>query len=143
MPSGYPTYAWTHDGVPIGGNDAFVLTEGDGLYAVTVDAGSGCILTEEYLLITTGVAEGRSAEMRFSVFPLPNNGVFTAVAEGLSGDAVWLRLLDVTGRVLMLRAEVPSGGALRTEVAVSVAPGTYVLQLVDGGRTHVLRLVIR
>ena len=41
VPSGYITYSWTLDGLPIAGNEAFIFFQGDGLYAVTVDAGNG------------------------------------------------------------------------------------------------------
>lgn len=141
VPSGY-NYTWTHDGLPIGGNDAFIFTEGDGLYAVTVDAGNGCLLQEEYLLITTAVGGDPGTAMRFAAFPVPNEGSFTVVAEGLSGPFVQLVLRDVAGRVLLTRNEATARGSLRADLAVSVAPGTYLLELVGGPTTRTLRIVI-
>ncbi|MEO8590573.1 MAG: PKD domain-containing protein [Flavobacteriales bacterium] len=142
VPSGYPAYAWTHDGIPIGGDDAFIFTEGDGLYVVIVDAGNGCVIEEDYLLITTGSADPGNSGSRFALFPVPNEGAFTVVAEGLRGPLVYLRITDMTGRILMQRAESTSQGALRADMEVALAQGSYVLQLLDGDHARTLRLVI-
>ncbi len=142
VPSGY-NYTWTHDGSPIGGNDAFVFTEGDGLYVVTVDAGNGCMIQEEYALLTTAVGGDPGTGMRVAAFPVPSSGSFTVVAEGLSSPAIQLVLRDVAGRGILTLNETAIRGSLRADISVSVAPGTYLLEMVDGPKTRVLRIAIR
>ena len=143
VPSGYITYSWTLDGLPIAGNEAFIFFQGDGLYAVTVDAGNGCTITDEYLHDTSGLEEVADDGSRLGVFPVPNDGNFTVVAEGLSTTTVSLDLLDMTGRVVHRQRSVAAQGTLREVVSIDVPSGAYVLRVTDGALVRVARFIIR
>lgn len=143
VPSGYTTYQWTLDGAPISGNDAFIFLQGDGTYSVTVDAGNGCIITDEYVHDTSGMDEVADSNERIAVFPVPNTGTFTIAAERLSEPTVQISVLDVSGRpVHETRASV-SSGRLRQEVVLSVPAGAYMIRVVDGHRVLIGRTIVR
>lgn len=143
VPSGYITYTWTLNGSPIAGNDPFVFLQGDGTYAVTVDAGNGCIITDEFIHDTSGLTDGTPEAVLVAVYPVPNDGQFSVVAEGLASAFVEMELLDMAGRSLHQQRWVVVAGRLNEAVSVSIPAGSYLLRLVDGQRTHVSRLIVR
>lgn len=142
VPSGYASYSWTHDSVPIAGNDPFIFTEGDGLYTVVVDAGNGCMIVEDYLLITTGVHRPGDHGGRMNVFPMPNSGRFSVVADGLVGTIVRLELADPTGRRILGWTEQVAGGMLRMDLETSAPAGPYQLTLRDERHTWTRWIII-
>jgi len=141
VPSGY-TYAWTHDSLPIGGNDAFIFTEGDGLYTVTVDAGNGCIIVEEYLMITTAVAQAAD-DTRIAVFPVPNDGSFTIAADGLVSTRMDIKLMDLSGRVVFKQRMDAPMHRMHGSLSLDLPAGPYVLRIDDGDVQHMRRVIIR
>jgi PKD repeat protein len=143
VPSGYVSYAWTFNGAPIGGNSAFVFLQGDGVYGVTVEAGNGCTLQLTYVHDTTGIDEPAAGAARLEAFPSPSNGRFTIVAEGLSGASADVLVLDMTGRAVWSRRAGLSQGALRMDVAVDAAPGTYLVRVLSGHGSITRRVLIR
>ena len=143
VPSGYIIYNWTLNGSAIAGNEAFIFLQGDGLYEVVVDAGNGCIIVDEFLWDTSGLAEAGVQGARVAVFPVPNNGAFTVVAQGLSGSWASLEIHDLTGRaVAKLRVGV-AGGTIREDVTIDVPPGAYVVRVTSGNQVLNSRIVIR
>lgn len=142
VPSGYINYAWTYNGVPIGGNDPFVFLQGDGTYGVVVDAGNGCIITLTYLHDTTGMEDLGSSVLRTEVFPNPSDGRFTLVAEGLRQPLVSLELMDAAGRVVWQEAAIAAQGRLRQEVSLALPGGAYSVRVTDGDIRRVVRIVL-
>lgn len=143
VPSGYLTYTWTLDGSPIGGNDAFVFLQGDGTYSVTVDAGNGCVIVDDYLHDTSGLEEVSASGAQLAVFPVPNDGNFTVVAEGLSTATSSFEILDLTGRVVHQQRSTHASTRLREAVSLDVPPGAYLVKITDGAVVRVARFIIR
>ncbi len=143
VPSGYVSYAWTLNGDPIGGNDAFVFLQGDGTYALTVDAGNGCILTAGFLHDTSGLNESMGGPAHLAVFPMPCDGAFTLVASGLRSTTATLELVGLTGRVLSEERHSVVAGRLNKRVEPAVPPGAYLLRVRDGDIFHIARVVVR
>lgn len=142
VPSGYTGYAWTHDGEPVGGNDPFLITLGDGLYTVTVTDVNGCMVTATFDLLTMGLGQPGPAA-RVAVFPVPNQGQFTVAAAGLSGTRASVQILDAVGR--SARAyEVPvAGGTLRLPVQEPLPPGIYTVRITSAGAHATARFLVR
>jgi hypothetical protein len=140
--SGYASYAWTYQGTAIGGNDAFVFTNGDGLYTVTVTDINGCVVVNEYLLSTLGVSAPSGTSVNLGLYPNPTAGAFTVVADGLGDGPVLLEVVDISGRVVHQRRESPGSGRLQVVLDLSLPPGSYVLQLQDGTGQRMARVVV-
>lgn len=142
VPSGYASYAWTYNGSPTGGNSAFVFLQGDGTYAVTVDAGNGCTIVLSFFWDTTGMAEHGPSDVRVGVYPVPNHGLFTLVGEGLGSPTIRILVFDAGGRVVHESIASVTQGRLREALALDVDPGTYVVRIVDDTGVHSIRTVI-
>lgn len=142
VPSSYSTYAWTYAGNPVGGNDPFLVTVGDGLYTVTVTDANGCVITASFNLITTGIGEHDAMNGSLAVFPVPNNGQFTVVASGLHGTRAEVRILDAVGRVVRGFEAPVMNGVLQTSVNETLPAGSYVLQVIHTGRPVSARFVV-
>ncbi len=143
VPSGYTSYAWTFNGAPIpNSNAAFIFVQGDGTYTVTVDAGNGCTVVAEIEVSTVGVQEVGQLSARMGLYPVPSDGRFTVVAEGLRGNAVDVRLLDMAGRVVQERREPIVQGRLLTVMLVDAAPGAYLVHVTDNEHTLVGQVVL-
>ena len=140
--SGYASYAWTYQGAAIGGNDAFVFTNGDGLYTVTVTDINGCVVVNDYLLSTLGVSAPSGTSVNLGLYPNPTAGAFTVVADGLGDGPVLLEVVDISGRVVHQRRESPGSGRLQVVLDLSLPPGSYVLQLQDGTGQRMARVVV-
>lgn len=143
VPSGYVSYAWTLDGSPIAGNEAFVFLQGDGAYAVSVDAGNGCIITDEFVWSTAGIDEEHVVGARIEVFPVPNDGNFTVVAEGLNGASVEVEVVDLSGRTVFQQRANTSAGRFREAIGLDVPAGAYLIRVVDGDLVRVARMVLK
>jgi hypothetical protein len=144
VPSGFASYAWSYEGAPVGGNDAFLFTQGDGLYTVSATDVNGCTVTDEFTLITTGVlSAGRTGAVRMEVFPVPNNGTFTVVGEGLTGSTAEVRVLDVAGRVVYAGGARVTNGTMRTALLLDLPSGAYAVQMADADRVGTVRMVVR
>lgn len=148
VPSGYITYAWTLNGSPIAGNEAFIFLQGDGTYTVTVDAGNGCIITDDFMWDTSGLEEIAEVGAYIAVYPVPNDGNFTLVAEGLTGSMVTasgakLDVIDMTGRSVHTQRLNIADGRVQAPISIDVPPGAYLVQLVSGETRLVCRAIVR
>ncbi|MBL0129330.1 MAG: T9SS type A sorting domain-containing protein [Flavobacteriales bacterium] len=143
VPSSYLAYAWTFNGSPLSGNDPFIFLQGDGTYTVTVDAGNGCIIVSSFVWSTVGIEEADSAVPRMELFPNPNDGAFTIVAEGVGSSGAYIELMDMTGRVIWQTRSNSNGGLVRVNATVHAVAGAYTVRLHDGDHIRTTRCIIR
>lgn len=142
VPNSFTTYAWTFNGAAIGGNEPFVFTPGDGTYGLTATDANGCVVTTTFVLNTVGIEE-QSSFFPLALYPNPNDGRFTVVAEGLDAGAVSLEVLDLSGRIVHQQRINTAQGRVNEPLALDMAPGTYVVRLFDGTHQHMARAVVR
>jgi PKD repeat protein len=144
VPAGYISYTWSLDGTPIpGAGDPFLIVSSDGVYSITVEAANDCILTASFDYSTVGIEQLESAGGGIMVYPIPNEGLFTVEAAGLIGTTAMLRILDLSGRSVYERQEALTAGRMKSAVVLNAAPGSYVVQVDDGTRSFVQRIVLR
>lgn len=143
VPGGYASYAWTYNGVPVGGNEQFLLLQGDGLYGVTVDAGNGCIIVLEFLHDMSGLNDPSTNAGTMGIFPNPTQGPFMVVAEGLEDPVVQVVVVDARGAVVHSQSAIVSGGAVRQPLDVPLTAGIHMVRLIGSEHTRVQKLVVR
>jgi hypothetical protein len=143
VPDDFDSYAWTLNGAPIGNDEPFVFAQGDGSYALTATNANGCSVTASYLLNTVGLEETATAPFPLALYPNPNDGRFTVVAEGLQGPVVQVDVIDLSGRTVHQWSATAASGRLRTDLTLDLVPGTYLLRLRSGDALGMSRLVVR
>lgn len=138
------TYAWTYNGEPLANSTAphAVFFEGSGTYTVTVTTTYGCAVTAT-LEVTVGIGETTPVAPTLALYPNPNDGRFTVVAEGLKEAVVQVEVIDLSGRTVHQWSAPAANGRLRTDLALDLAAGTYLLRLRSGDGLSVTRLVVR
>jgi len=65
------------------------------------------------------------------------------VAEGLKEAVVQVEVIDLSGRAVHQWSATATNGRLRKDLALDLAPGTYLLRLRSGDGLSVTRLVVR
>ncbi|HRQ83557.1 MAG TPA: PKD domain-containing protein [Flavobacteriales bacterium] len=143
VPSGFSSYTWTLQGNAVGGNDPFLVIQGNGLYTVTVTDVNGCTVTAAYDLTTMGIADMGGSSGGMTVFPVPNNGRFTVAGHGLVSPEVALQVLDVLGRPVESFVIPVVNGTMRRSLDLELPPGPYWLRAWDGGRPITARFAVR
>lgn len=144
VPSGFNSYIWSFGGTALpGGNGPSIQAGADGVYTVVVQAENGCELTATFDYSTVGIEEMEAAGGGMFAYPVPNNGQFTVEAVGLSGATAGLRVVDMEGRVVFERREPLVLGRLRSALLLDLAPGNYVVQVMDEERSFAQRIVVK
>jgi len=78
-------------------------------------------------------------EMKIKVMPNPSqNGFKLMVHSKISKDVVYLRIMDLNGRVIELQRIIP--GQMST-VGVKYKPGIYVAEFLQGNKRKMLKLI--
>jgi hypothetical protein len=142
---GLGTYSWTFQGSEVEGVvGPFLEILGGGNYAVTVTTEYGCVINASIVVVgSVGLELDPTTGPVWSVYPVPNDGQFIVEAAGLTGTMAQVRILDLSGRSIHERQEPVSSGRMRSAVLLHAAPGTYMVQVIDGARSLVQRIVLR
>lgn len=137
-------YQWYLNGASISGATAQTYTPTQsGDYHVVGTFPNGCELSSDTIAFTiTGLAELDLQDVR--VFPVPANDVLMIEHAGAPQGAALVRMLDLTGR-LVLEERWPAGMS-RTGVEVNqLSQGSYLIQVLDsrGARMGKARAVVQ
>ncbi len=80
----------------------------------------------------------------FSVYPNPNNGTFTVAFTALTEGSVQLRVVEMTGRMILEASYNALAGDNEVPVQLDeMAKGVYMLQLQQGTEVRTAKLVVR
>ncbi|HOZ40054.1 MAG TPA: T9SS type A sorting domain-containing protein [Flavobacteriales bacterium] len=123
VPNVFTSYAWSSNGMPIGGDQPFLIAPEDGTYTLTVTDANGCEVTVTYVLSTVGMAEVTGGRP-LPIFPNPNNGNFILTLPADLGPAQ-AHLLDASGRVV--QQYFLAGSTEQQELSTTAEAGTYLL----------------
>ncbi len=92
--------------------------------------------------LSTGIKSTPAHNM--DIYPNPNKGTFTLLANGISNGPVALAVVDAAGRTIMNDEGTAAGSKLSKQITLPAAtpPGIYYLKAVSQSNTTVLRLII-
>ncbi|MCB0795244.1 MAG: hypothetical protein KDB88_10960 [Flavobacteriales bacterium] len=139
----FDTYTWSLNGVPIvGGDDAFVLITGDGIYSVLASSSNGCSSLDSIAISTLGVHQKERDGARLIAYPNPGDGLFRVVPDETPPQDARFRVLDATGRRVM-EGPWPRGV---NELQVDLrgrSPGNYFLGVDLAGGPGSIRVVVQ
>ncbi len=132
------SYVWLFEGDTVPGITGPCAEVGNGEWTVICTNLFGCSAAASFTVVDVGMADRHGSVPTWSVFPVPNQGLFTVrgIGSGAAGP-LWLRVFDASGRTIF-EERVVSNGALFTHAMDlrGTAPGAYVLRISDGQNTN-------
>lgn len=138
--NGADTYVWTSNSNYVIGSSVYITPPaGQITYVVAgTELLTGCTSTASIshnVQACTGL-NTLSATGGISVYPNPNNGMFTIASN--NGDVKTIQVTDVTGRVLL--SEVSSDEAVNLSIN-GFADGVYYVKVQSAGKADVIKIV--
>jgi hypothetical protein len=132
---GYQSYTWNG----VNNNWNVFPAQQTGTYSVEVVDAANCTLTDNIVVTFDDCASiEENTAANFTVFPVPNNGIFTISMAG-QFTATAVEIVNMTGQVIY-DASVENGVS-QIEVKLNAAPGTYLVRLLSNeGKSE--RLII-
>lgn len=118
----------------------------DGIYTVKYTNSNQCRskdTTFEVSVMTLSLFEGTGEGASMSLYPNPNNGVFTLGFNGLDAQSLSVSIIDVNGRTVY-NNELGSLFGNREEVVAlkDVAPGFYTIKVELDGDTYQQKFIV-
>lgn len=133
------TYQWldcVQNNAPVNGATAAVFTAPqNGLYAVQVSE-NGCVVTSDCYVVSNTSVEEQGKTEKLNVYPNPSDGLVYVSAEQ---PLQKLRVLDITGKQLMLRTA--SGNSQQLDLSALPA-GIYLLEISTGSGQYTRRIIL-
>ncbi len=134
------TYSWT-------GSNGFSSNEEDlsglavGEYTLTVTDENGCEVITETQEVMVGLDEYLN-NVALSIYPNPNNGVFTLNIEGLNGEAVNFDVVDAIGKTVLSEQFNAVNASFQHQMDMSnLADGMYYLNIQLNGAVKSIKMV--
>ena len=115
-----------------------------GTYEVTYTIAGTCTNSSTFTLnlVTCSSVETLAAGQGYSLFPNPNQGQFTIKTLGQDHMAD-VQVIDVLGKVVYSRFELPMSSYGVQLQLPSLVPGTYFVRVIQGERAETLPLIIK
>lgn len=138
--TGALTYSWT-------GPNGFTSDQEDltgldiGEYELTVSDENGCEVATEAVSVFVGIGELLN-RVSLSVYPNPNNGMFTLNIEGLNGEAVNFDVVDAIGKTVASEQFNSVNASFQHQMDLSnLANGLYYLNIQLNGAVKSIKMV--
>jgi aldose sugar dehydrogenase len=129
-------YQWWHNGAPISGATGQQHTAtANGWYKVVVTGSNGCSGESDSVEVTSiaGVADMERADVALRLFPDPAKDQLTIEAMNLPRGITVVRVIDLSGKVVLDQQQMSSGGSLSRHLDISLLPsGAYLLEVQAG-----------
>jgi hypothetical protein len=114
----------------------------NGQFAVIVSDTSGCIDTSSCITVTSVGVEETVALNEMSVYPNPNNGLFTVSIPNADYNEMTIEVVSIDGKVIYSDKFSNVSGTFTNEIDMTnAANGTYFLRVTADGTTTVVKVV--
>jgi hypothetical protein len=138
---------WYFDSVLVTGqNGVSIPNLGNGVYYAKVyPAGFPLcgIVTAMDTLLPSGITETQSDVYNLSVYPNPNNGIFSVKVNVISQGTVSEKLTDILGRTAYENSLTNRSGEVKDQINVSgLAKGIYTLEVTTDKGKATKRVVV-
>lgn len=136
--SGFTSYLWSTSAT-----SQTINVTTNGLYHVTVTNASGCTDSDTIqVTFTTGIQNSNGSPSIISLFPNPNDGVFNLYISNLVADDVIINMMDMNGKIVMVRNSFEVNGEYSTSFDISeLGAGIYLMTITANGQTETLRII--
>jgi uncharacterized delta-60 repeat protein len=135
-------YQWYFNGNPIAGatGQSYTPTQNGNYYVVTTDVNGCSAFSSTYVMNDVGFAD-TAGDGNFTVYPNPNNGRFAVIySEAIHNGN--LSILTIEGKTVYSQT-VETGGSTTADLKLDLAPGVYLVKLVEeNGAVSTRRFII-
>ncbi len=138
------SYQWLLNGAPIEGaaEQTYTAVE-NGNYSVVVDAGNGCVVESEQIMVTVTDVPEHPCFQTLTISPNPTGAMLTVNASISFPESVYIRILDQTGREMHIESlGIVSGSLHHTFDIAHLRQGIYYLQLSVSDYFEIKRLAV-
>jgi hypothetical protein len=134
-------YAWSLNGVVVSGQTQNVLiATQSGTYRVAITDTNGCTSESDPLDVIINAIATLPQPTALELFPNPTTGELTVRVPAAIGNAIYLTIVDLLGRIIIEKADVVSTSPYECILHIpAVNRGTYVL-VVRSGRSQYIRM---
>lgn len=141
--NGPVSYQWSFQGqLVVGAAGSCFTPPGPGLIEVFVENEQGCSANAS--MLTTGAEETRASDgPTMHVHPVPNDGTFNIQLSGLETAYADLRIVDMAGRIIHSRNLGDLSGETTRPVALELASGPYLVELLWPQGRSIARFVVQ
>jgi hypothetical protein len=133
------TFDWDNDGTGDFDDPEDLTGLTAGTYTVVVMDGNGCAATTTVIVGSqVGLNEfGMNATM--SIYPNPNNGIFTVELTDMVSESLTLQVINVTGQIVF---EADASSKLVDVNISEFGNGTYTLRITDGTHNATEQIIV-
>ena len=146
-----PAYQWKRNGINVGTNSASyssnTLVSNDTITCVVISsntcaAPANAASNQLIMKISTGIGQVAGSGNDITLYPNPNNGLFT-VKGTLAGQDATMEVLSMVGQMVYRQPVMLKHGELNETIQLpDLAPGAYLLRVKTEHSTDVLRFVL-
>jgi len=124
-------FQWYMDGAPISGaNSQLITADAEGDYWLELTAFNGCVYTSAIQVVDyTGLSEHELSDSQLSIYPNPSNGTFEVELNGIQGQELDLRIVDISGRIILKDKFIMQQSTLHKSIQLKVNPGVFFVVL--------------
>ena len=137
----YTSYQWLLSGSPISGatNATYDVTI-NGAYAVTVTDGNGCAATSGLTIISNvGVTNVDAAGKGITIYPNPNQGIFTLLVSSPVTEQAVVTVTNITGKKTNEFTIVTNQAS---DITLTQSAGIYFVSVATAHGNYVAKVII-
>jgi hypothetical protein len=119
----------------INGSGSYMLTESNSLFDEVLDIGIGA----GTYMPTSMLAIDEKVSLPFSIYPNPNQGIFTIQTDTAPIAGMDLEIYDIYGKTVFSHSYL---GQSSIEVKSSLSSGVYVVKIKKGNAMGIQKIII-
>ena len=110
---------------------------------VTVGAGGDTVGDPIHPIVTTVKDLFDTDKAKFEIYPNPSTGIVNLSINNVNCEAIKIRVIDLTGRILVSNKYYINGGSFETQLNLkALTNGTYVLNGIYGKHSFSKKIII-
>lgn len=95
------------------------------------------------IILLTSFTQIKSTKENLSIYPNPNNGLFTVKFEDKHAGNIQLQLIDLTGKIILMESKQHRDISEFTIDASTLSKGMYWLKVFDGNNSVIKAIVVQ
>ena len=95
------------------------------------------------ILLLSAIKTSKNSDGKLTIYPNPNNGIFTIGFENKQNETLQLKLVDITGTIIYQEYKQHNGKSEFVINQTSLAKGIYWIQLTNGNEIYSSAIIVQ